>query len=119
MFSDFIDEVNGYLRFGNEEARLYLEHQSEGYFTNQLFLDQVSKALDIFERKYPGTIGLFILNNAPSHCKKSDNILNPDKMNISDGEKQPIMRDTTWNGQPQKITLEDGTQKGMKRVLEE
>jgi hypothetical protein len=40
MASDFIDEVNGYLEF-KEEARLYLEHQSEGYFTNDLFVAQV------------------------------------------------------------------------------
>ena len=45
MVSDFIDEVNGYLEFEGEEARLYLEHHSERYFTNDLFVDQVMKAL--------------------------------------------------------------------------
>jgi len=119
MVSDFIDEVSGYLKFGNEAARLYLEHQTDGYFTNDLFLEQVSKAMNIFERKYPGMIGMFIFDNASSHCKKSDDVLNPDKMNVSDGGKQPFMRDTVWNGQIQKMTLEDGTQKGMKCVLEE
>ena len=54
MVSDFIDEVDGYLKCGNEEARLYLGHQSEGYFTNDLFVDQVCKAMNIFKRKYPG-----------------------------------------------------------------
>ena len=42
-----------------------------------------------------------------------------EKMNVSDGGKQPVLRDTVWDGQVQKMTLEDGTQKGMKRVLEE
>lgn len=119
MVSDFIDEVDGYLKCGNEEARLYLEHQSEGYFTNDLFVDQVCKAMNIFERKYPGVIGLFIFDNAPSHCKKPDNCLNPEKMNISNGGKQPFMRDTEWNGEVQKMTLENGAQKGMRTVLEE
>lgn len=119
MVSDFVDEVDGYLRFGNEEARLYMEHQSEGYYTNTHFLKQVSKAVDIFERKYPGVTGMFIFDNAPSHCKKPDDVLNPDKMNVSDGGKQPFMRDTVWDGKVQKMTTEDGIQKGMKCVLEE
>ena len=80
MVSDFIDEVSGYLRFGSEESRLYLEHQTDGYFTNQLFLEQVSKAVDIFEEKYPDAIGMFMFDNAPSHCKKSDDVLNPDSI---------------------------------------
>lgn len=119
MVSDFIDEVNGYLKFEDTEARLYLEHQSEGYFTNDMFVDQVSQAISIFEKKYPGVIGLFIFDNAPSHCKKPDDCLNPDKMNVSNGGKQPFMRDTMWNSSIQKMTLTDGTQKGMRCVLEE
>jgi hypothetical protein len=119
MVSDFIDEVDGYLEFEGEEARLYMEHQTEGYFTNTLFMDQVEKAVDIFELKYPGAIGMFIFDNAPSHCKKPDDCLNPSKMNVSDGGKQPFMRDTEWDGQVQKMTLSDGRQKGMRAVLEE
>ena len=116
MVSDFIDEVDGYLMFEEEEACLYLEHQTEGYFTNDI---QVGKAVDIFESKYPDAVGMFVFDNAPSHRKKPDDCLNPEKMNVSDGGKQPVMRDTVWDGQVQKMTLEDGTQKGMKRVLEE
>ena len=82
MVSDFIDEVDGYLTFEEEEARLYLEHQTEGYFTNDMFLDQVGKAVDIFESKYPDTVGMFVFDNAPSHRKSC---LNPEKMNVSDG----------------------------------
>lgn len=62
---------------------------------------------------------MFIFDNAPSHTKKPDDCLNPDKMNISDGGKQPFMRDTVWNGRTQKMTLSDGRQKGMRSVLEE
>ena len=116
MVSDFIDEVDGYLRYGGAEARLYLEHKTEGYFTN-MFIEQVQKALDIFEQKYPDAVGLFIFDNVPPHCKKPNNSLNADYMNVKDGGSQPHMRDTTWDVQA--MTLADGTQKGMKGVLEE
>lgn len=65
MVSDFIDEVNSYLQFEEEE---YLEHQSEGYFTNDLFVDQVSRAVGISEKKYPGVIGLFIIMRQCTIC---------------------------------------------------
>ena len=32
--------------------------------------------------KYPGVIGMFIFDNAPSPCKKPDDCLNPDEMNM-------------------------------------
>ena len=111
MVSDFIDEVDGFLQYDGTEARLYLEHQT---VNNEMFITQVHKALDIFEALYPG---LFVFDNAPSHYKKADDSLHPDRMNISDGGKQPRMRDTLWNGQVQQMTLEDGRQKGMKQVL--
>ena len=79
MVSDFIGEVDGYLTFEKEEARLYLEHQTEGFFTNDMFLDQVGKAVDIFESKYPDAVGMFVFDNAPSHRKKPDDCLHPEK----------------------------------------
>ncbi len=35
LVSDFIDEVDGYLTHNGEEARDYLEHQSQGFWTNE------------------------------------------------------------------------------------
>ena len=60
------------LEFEGEEALLYLEHQSETYFTNDMFVDQVSGAIDIFEAKYTGTVGMFMFDNTPSHCKNNN-----------------------------------------------
>lgn len=40
-------------------------------------------------------------------------------MNVSDGGKQPHMRDTVWRGRPQRMVMDGGLQKGMKRVLQE
>jgi hypothetical protein len=67
--------------------------KQRGHLTNDMFVEQVSGAVDIFEKKYPGVIGLFIIDNALSHCKKPDDCLNSDRMNVSDGGKQPFMRE--------------------------
>ena len=40
-------------------------------------------------------------------------------MNVSDGGRQPFMRDTTCNGQLYQMVTEEGTQKGMKTVFQE
>ena len=119
MVSDFLEEVGGLLEFEGEKARLQLEHQTDGYFTNDMLIVQVDKAIDIFEEKYPTAIGLFIFDHAPSHMKKPEDALNADRMNVKDGGKQPFMKDKTWNGVLQRMTRGDGVQKGMKTVLEE
>ena len=48
MVSDFIDEVSGFVQYGGQKARLLLEHQSEGYFKNDMLLEQVDRAVTIF-----------------------------------------------------------------------
>ena len=50
MVSDFLEEVGGLLQFEGKKACLLLEHQSEGYFTNDMLIKQVHKAIDIFVR---------------------------------------------------------------------
>ena len=105
MVYDVIEEVDGYLKHNGEEARVYLEHQSEGYWKNEHMLEQVKKATKIFEAKYPNTIGLFIFNNAPSHTKKPEDELNADAMNVRPGGKQPVMRSTVFNGHVQAMVL--------------
>ena len=96
-----------------------LETQNEGYFDSTKFLDQVDKAIDIFEGKYPNHQAVFLFDNAPCHRKCSDDSLNINRMNVNPGGKQPIMKDTIWNGQVQRLVTEDGIPKGMKLVLQE
>ncbi len=43
MVSDFIDEVDGYLTHDGEEAREYLEHKSQGFWTNEHMIKQINK----------------------------------------------------------------------------
>ena len=40
-------------------------------------------------------------------------------MNVSDGSKQPFLRDTIWDGKPQKLVISFGLQNGLKTLLEE
>ena len=108
MVSDFVDEVSGFLEHGNEKARLLQEHQSDGYFTNVMFIEQVHKATTIFERKYPMAKGIFIFDHVPSHMKRPEDALNPDYMNVKDGGKQPFMRDSVWNGSVQRMVTDEG-----------
>lgn len=42
MVSDFVEEVGGLLEFEEEKACLLLEHQTKGYFTNDMLIAQVS-----------------------------------------------------------------------------
>ena len=119
MVSDFIVEGHGYLRDDKGEARLYLETQRDGYFNNEMFIKQVEGALQTFKHKFPGVTGLFLFDNAPSHKKYPPDGLNAASMNVYSGGKQPIMRDTVWNGETQRMVLPDGTAKGMKLVLQE
>ena len=95
MVSDFIDEVAGYIRDDEDQVRVIIETQIDGYFTNDHLMEQVRKTVDIFEITHPGAIGLFLFDNAP-HIAKWQKMLY--RMNVAPGGKQPRMRDTVWGG---------------------
>ena len=73
----------------------------------------------MFERIHPEATGIFIFDNAASHWKVADDALNADRMNVGWGGKQSAMRDTSWEGEVQKIVDENGLPKGMWAVLHE
>ena len=102
-----------------DEARVLLETSRDGYFTNDHLLNQVEKRVDIFERIHPDCTGVFMFDNAPSHRKVSDDALNANKMNVGPAGRQPIMHDTIWEGQVQRMVDDSGVPNGMKTVLEE
>ena len=60
-----------------------------------------------------------MFDNASSHRKYPEDGLNVDRMNVGPGGKQAVMRNTTWNGEIQKMTLANERAKGMKIMLEE
>ena len=42
----------------------YTWRQRDEYFNNEMFIKQVESALEIFDRKFPGSTGLFLFDNA-------------------------------------------------------
>ena len=119
MVSNFIEEVGGFLQHQGNKAHLLLELQSEVYFTKDMLVKQVDRAIDIFETKYTNAQGLFIFDHAPSHMKRPEDALDAERMNARNGGKQPFMKDTVWDGRVQRMITDEGVQKGMKTVLEE
>ena len=139
MVSDFIDELNGYLRLTNEElerakvkyganfqkeARMLLEYgeSKEGYWTSDKFLSQMDHAVKIAEIKYPKEIGyrlIWIFDNSSCHNAYADAALNASLMNAKPGGKQPRMRDIVWNGKAQCMVFNIGIPKGLIQVLTE
>ena len=137
MISDFIEEHHGYLQLSPEEhklaklsvpnlppkARVVFKFglQSDGYWNNELFIDQVKTAMRIAEFKYPITQNtlVFLFDQSSGHCAYAEDALNAHKMNLSDGGKQLFLRETVWDGKLQKPIISTGFQKGLKTLLEE
>lgn len=67
MVSDFFEECESdYLRHNNKEASLLWETNTDGYFSNDLLLTQVDKAINIFEKKNFFRLKPFLFDNVPS-----------------------------------------------------
>ncbi|CAG8680289.1 23464_t:CDS:2, partial [Cetraspora pellucida] len=69
-------------------------------------LKQVKCVIDIFEKTYPGCIGIFTFNNAMSHTAFAEDTLVASQMNLGSGSLVPKMRDTVWNGNFQSMIIE-------------
>lgn len=105
------------------EARIVFKFgaQSDGYWNSDHFISQVENVIKIAECKYPASDNdlVFLFDQSSGHCAYTDNALIAHKMNVSDGGKQPFLRDTMWDSKPHKMVTAEGKQKGMKTVLEE
>ena len=139
MVSEFIEEKDGYLALSDQQYELEMANSSDdveksalavleigenrqGYCTGERFMEQVAKAVKIAEVKYPTSQRyhhIWCFDHSCNHTAFSEDALIASKMNKGPGGKQPKMRDTVWNGQPQTMTLPDGQPKGAALVLEE
>ena len=139
MISEFIEEKDGYLALSDEQyefevtntdqdieksalAVLEIGEHREGYWNSDRFMEQVGKAVKIADMKYPPSQGyhhVWCFDHSCGHTAFAEDALIASKMNKGPGGKQPRMRDTVWNGQPQTMTLPDGRPKGAALVLEE
>ena len=137
MVSDFIEERDGYLAIPDalyetvkqhdpsipQSARVIFEYGKtrDGYWNNQLFMEQMEVAVRVAEAKYPPRAfnHVWIFDHSCGHTAFAPDALVASRLNRKPGGKQPAMRDTVWAGKPQKLVLEDGTPKGAAMILEE
>ncbi|KAJ7354251.1 hypothetical protein DFH08DRAFT_614137, partial [Mycena albidolilacea] len=83
MVSEFLVPEWGRLMHGGQEARLFFEagKNRDGYFSSAELLEQVGKAIDIFNAKTGGTATLLLaFDNAPGHLKRAPDALSARKM---------------------------------------
>jgi hypothetical protein len=134
--SDFVNPESGRL-FIEDEAGTILDAREiiypggsngDPWWDCEQLIKQVTKTIAIFNTKFPEKQALFIFDNSSAHGSLRPDALKVFEMNKSDGGKQRTQHDTIipnsnpdprYRGRAQKMTLPDGSPKGLKRVLEE
>ena len=138
MVSDFISEQDGYLcldenkfaeglkklpklkQFGR--ATIEYGENKDGYWTSDKFIEQIKYCADIAECKYPKSEGykvVWVFDHSSCHGAYSEDALNASQMNVKPGGKQPVMRNTVWQGKDQRMVFNIGIPKGLIQVLKE
>jgi hypothetical protein len=135
--SDFIEEGNGRLICRNpdgsisRDARKVIYPGSNGdpyWDCNQLIEQVQMSAIPIFKAAHPGCQALFIFDQSSAHAALPEDALKAFEMNKSNGGKQRHQKDTVipnnnptpeHRGKIQKMTTDDGQQKGLQQTLEE
>ncbi|KAJ3743635.1 hypothetical protein DFH05DRAFT_1460850 [Lentinula detonsa] len=91
-------------------------------------LEQVKGSIKIFKEAHPDCQALFIFDQSSAHASLGPNALKSFEMNKGNGGKQRKQHHTVipqsnlvpeHRGKVQKMTLPDGTAKGLQQVLEE
>ena len=137
MVSDFIEERDGYLALSDDLHKMMSQTEptlpqsgreifeygknKEGYWNNDLFLEQMQVAIRVAEAKYPPRVfsHVWVFDHSCGHTAYAPDALVASRVNKKPGGKQPAMRDTVWAGKPQKLNMDDGTPKGAAMILEE
>ena len=112
MVSDFIEERDGYLAIPDvmyetmkqhdptisQSARVVFEYGKtcDGYWNNQLFMEQMEVAVKVAEAKYPpcAFIHVWIFDHSCGHTAFAPDALVATRLNHKPGGKQPAMRDS-------------------------
>jgi hypothetical protein len=134
--SDFVSEEDGRLVVRDtdgeviEDARTIIYPGSNGdpWWDCDQLIEQMKDAMRIFKVGHPKEQALFIFDQSSAHASLPPDALRAFEMNLSDGGKQRLQRNTvipnsnpteSLRGQAQKMTLDDGSPKGLKSVLTE
>lgn len=75
------------------EATEIIQCGGDIWWNQDHIVQQTLVAITIFETAYPHCQGLFLFDNATSHCAYAQNALRASRMNKGWGGKQPVMRD--------------------------
>lgn len=134
--SDFINEASGRLILTNEngnvveDARKIIYPGSNGdpWWDTEQLIQQVERAIKIFEKAHPDCTALFIFDQSSAHVSLPADALRAFEMNKSNGGKQRRQKDTVIPGsnpkvelrsKAQSMTMSNGEPKGLQQVLEE
>jgi hypothetical protein len=134
--SDFISEETGRLVIRDHSGQVVRDARKiifpgsghDKWWDCAQLLDQMREAISIHNELHPDSQALFIFDQSSAHASLPPDALRAFDMNMSDGGKQRVQRDTiipqtnpteAMRGQAQKMTLQDGSPKGLKRVLQE
>lgn len=134
--SDFISSLTGRLvcvdELGNitMDARKVIFPGANGdpWWDTKQLIEQLKNAIQIHNHIHPNKIALFIFDQSSAHASLPPDALRAFDMNKSDGGKQRTQRDTViplsnpaaeHRGKVQKMTLENGSPKGLQTVLTE
>jgi hypothetical protein len=135
--SEFIEPENGRLIVKGpngavvKEARtiIYPGSKGDAWWDCAQLIEQVkNKAIPVFEEAHPGCQALFIFDQSSAHAALPPDALKAFEMNKSNGGAQRRQKDTViphsnpfpeYCGRAQKMTTENGKQKGLQQTLEE
>jgi hypothetical protein len=134
--SDFINPETGRVITRSKDGTIardarviiYPGAGNDAWWVTAQLLVQVKDAVEIFEAAHPNKQTLFVFDQSSAHASLPPDALKAFEMNKSDGGKQRKQKDTIipqsnpsaeHRGRPQKMTLPDGSPKGLKHVLEE
>lgn len=108
---------------------IYPGSNGDAWWDCQQLIDQVkNSAIPVFEEAHPGCQALFVFDQSSAHAALPPDALKAFEMNKGNGGKQRHQKDTIipgsnpdprFRGLLQKMTTDDGKQKGLKQTLEE
>ena len=87
-------------------GKTYLGVAHDGWWTNDLVIAQLNQALEIFDITHPGQVGVFLFDNSTGHNAYAADALIAGRMGALPGGKQPLMRETIFNGCRQSLVFE-------------
>jgi hypothetical protein len=114
------------------QRMIYPGSNRDAWWDIKQLLLQLTDTLDIFEKKHPDCVAVLVFDQSSAHASHGDGALNAFSMNLSNGGKQPIQKNTIYpleciypelQGTKQELSYVtaqgERVAKGLKEVLQE